>query len=197
MRYDVKLTASPGIPWSDNGGTNKILFENHSGRVIDAVIERLRLRMDTPVSVCLKMSAREKVEKGLCDPVRTFVKDEPHSAKKRATGRWRLISSVSIVDQLCERMTCSAQNKAEIKRWETIPSAPGISLTDEALGRVWERFKGKMADRDMAAADVTGFDWSVRDWEMFSDARRRIYLMDADSEVPTSSRYRSHVCYIP
>jgi hypothetical protein len=121
------------------------------------------------------MSPEQLVLFGLADPVRVFVKKEPHSNRKIKSGRWRLIFAVSIVDQIIERLLCSKQNKTEILNWETIPSAPGLSLSsDEKLRVIYQRMVNE--GTDMAEADVTGWDWSVKDWQLMHEAEMRIKL---------------------
>jgi hypothetical protein len=112
-----------------------------------------------------------------CDPVRVFVKGEPHSSNKVKEDRWRLIFAVSIVDQLIERLLCSEQNKEEIRKWDQCPSAPGVSLSSDAsLKKLYDMIMTLKADGQMAEADVTGWDWSVKEWELLEDAHMRIHL---------------------
>lgn len=118
---------------------------------------------------------RELVERGLCDPIRLFVKQEPHPRKKIETGRFRLIASVSLVDQLVERMVFGPQNKLEIANWETCPSKPGMGLaTDQQIHSVWLDLKRRHNQHPAAEADISGFDWSVQDWELWADLAIRL-----------------------
>jgi hypothetical protein len=114
------------------------------------------------------------VQAGLCDPVRLFVKDEPHNIVKLSEGRVRLIMSVSLVDQLVERLLYTEQNKAEIKAWQEIPSKPGIGLHDDGIQAILDSVSPHYTEA--AEADVSGFDWSVQEWELNADAEMRIML---------------------
>lgn len=117
------------------------------------------------------------VELDLCDPVRIFVKNELHSSEKAASGRMRLISSVSCIDQMVERVLCGDQNEAEIAVWSTIPSKPGLSLADEGLTLL----VGNLQDFDHAVeTDVSGWDWSVKQWMLDADALCRTLLAEQD-----------------
>lgn len=144
--------------------------------VIQAVVERLH--------VLAAVDPRrhgwgpsELVQRGLCDPVRLFVKQEPHTQLKIEQGRFRLISSVSLIDQLVERMLFGPQNTMEIATWFKIPSKPGMGLaTEEQTRLLWNDLKYKHSNHPAAEADISGFDWSVQDWELWADLSMRIEL---------------------
>lgn len=125
----------------------------------------------------VSMSPQQLVECGMCDPVRLFVKNEPHTQLKISQGRFRLISSVSLVDQLVERLLFGPQNSIEIDLWDKIPSKPGmgLSLASQASS-IWSDLKYKHTLCPAAEADISGFDWSVQDWELAADVVMRIQL---------------------
>ncbi len=113
------------------------------------------------------------VEYDLVDPVRVFVKNELHSAEKVQQGRMRLISSVSCIDQMVERVLCGDQNLIEIENWSTIPSKPGLGLDDAGLSILINN----LADfKDPVETDVSGWDWSVKQWMLDADALCRSLL---------------------
>lgn len=156
------------------GQNNQDIVLEQIELITDLVVKRLDIltKLD-----CSKMTPEELVRAGACDPVRVFIKGEPHSTSKVEQSRWRLIFAVSIVDQLVERLLCSAQNKAEIELWHTCPSAPGLSLSsDEALLQLYLMIFKLRAGRGLAEADVVGWDWSVKEWELLLEAEMRIQL---------------------
>jgi hypothetical protein len=154
---------------------NKDLKENHSQFIIECVIQRIRILSS---GSCTHLSPTELVQQGYTDPVRLFVKGEPHSKTKLKSKRWRLIMAISAVDQLVERLLCDKQNKTEISQWENIPSAPGISLSDDqGLQDLFDRIKAQPGT--IAEADVKGWDWSVKDWELELEGQCRADLCDA------------------
>lgn len=121
------------------------------------------------------------VREGYCDPVRVFVKQEPHTAKKMAEGRMRLIWSVSIVDQIIDRLLFTNQINEELESWKDIPSCPGFGFaTDdqirEFLSRVWGR-KDFGAYSDVSAWDVSMqeyvFTYGILRYPVLSGAGRR------------------------
>lgn len=160
-------------------------------RVLDAVLDRLELLSKSSVFGC---TAEELVDGGFVDPVRLFVKQEPHGVKKVNEGRYRLISSVSLVDQLVERLLFTLQNKTEIDMWRQIPSKPGIGLTDEDLFDMQDQISGKSV-RDggsLAEADISGWDWSVQSWELDSEAYMRVRLAGLPGPFPREDGQWTH-----
>jgi hypothetical protein len=130
------------------------------------------------------LSAEELVEGGFCDVVRLFVKNEPHSASKIEQGRFRLISSVSLVDQIVERLLFSRQNHKEIDNWTVIPSKPGIGLDlDEQTEAVWKHVRKLAGPATVASSDASGWDWSVQGWELEAEAEMRIALADTTGGI--------------
>jgi len=167
---EVNLHASPGIPYSALGLTNAVVLREHGGFIRSLVKDRLNL---LSTGNCLTLSAEERVQQGFCDPVRLFVKDEPHNREKTRTKRFRLIMSVSLVDQLVERVLNSRLNHNEVLHWREIPSKGGSSMSlkgDMDFIKMW------MLNRDLAEADVSGFDWTVKSWELQADVMLRIAL---------------------
>lgn len=123
------------------------------------------------------MTAEELVCAGLCDPVRVFVKGEPHKIEKLNEGRYRLIMSVSLVDQLVARVLFQAQNKRELLLWRAIPSKPGFGLSTDAQASEFidilasDLFISRSEllehhERYVVPTDCSGFDWSVAPWIM-------------------------------
>lgn len=133
----------------------------------------------TPPAEMLIKTPSQLVAQGYCDPVRLFVKQEPHNAKKLAEGRYRLISSVSLVDQLIERLLFGPQNELEIASWRSIPSKPGMGLSlYEQAQSIWQDLLYKSRVCPAAEADISGFDWSVQEWELWADVSMRIRLCE-------------------
>lgn len=125
----------------------------------------------------LNLNPVQLVKGGYCDPIRLFVKQEPHTRKKVEEGRFRLISSVSVVDQVVERLLFGPQNQLEITQWRSIPSKPGMGLSlAEQASSIWHDLAYKHQQHPAAEADISGFDWSVQDWELWADLEMRLEL---------------------
>jgi len=130
----------------------------------------------------LHETAEQLVRHACVDPVRVFVQSELHSAEKAAQGRYRLIMSISLVDQLVERTLNSGQNRAEILQHETLPSKPGMGLHDDGLQELSDALAGFESPVE---SDMTGYDWSVSWWMLNADVECRIAL----SALPAHSVY--------
>jgi len=168
--------STPGLPWAALAPTKGQLLDEHGPLVVEAVLKRLSLLQEYADK--MPSDPQELVELGLCDPVRVFVKDEPHTKVKAMEGRWRLISSVSIVDEIIERLLCHVQNETEIDSWLKCPSKPGIGLSQDAQAQaLWQEVLPHLATA--AEADVSGWDWSVPWWLLDLDVRARILLCGA------------------
>jgi hypothetical protein len=171
----VKPTATPGFPYaaSDEGVDNRTFLECYAEQVEDLVIKRLIALAQLD---CTDQDSQWCVENGLVDPVRMFIKNEGHPKRKVESKTWRLISSVSLVDALVESVLSRELNKAEIKTWWKIPSKPGMGDTDSDRTMLLGTLSA-VPSKGWAAADVTGFDWSVQPWELELDAVRRSNMM--------------------
>lgn len=177
MLTDVKRDASPGVPLCALGATNQEVLEKSFQHVLEAAAKRFwhlsRLRG------ARALSPKELLDGGYTDAIRIFVKDEPHSTTKLEEGRVRLICSVSLIDQLIERLLCGEQNRKEIDLWRYIPSSAGLGLHDEGLVHIWEKVNRESQGGSVASSDMSGFDWSVQEWELYLDCEVRARLMSA------------------
>nr|WRQ64924.1 RNA-dependent RNA polymerase [Sobelivirales sp.] len=156
--------------------SNGELLATHRELVVGLVVDRLRLIQQTSVEAARAMSAGQLVDAGLTDEVRLFVKNELHSELKVQQGRMRLIASISVLDQLVERVLNGPQNREEIRLWESIPSKPGLGLHDEGLKSLEDQIR---SIPHAASSDVSGFDWSVSQWMLDWDAEVRGQLSAA------------------
>lgn len=149
--------------------------------IVEAVVKRV-FGIISHMDKIGEYSSQDLIGIGLCDPVRLFVKDEPHASRKFASGKYRLISAFSIVDQIVDRMLYTLQNKTEILNWTTCPSKPGLSLADDGLMIMAETFQDMLGRGKLRATDISGWDWSVQEWELWFDAERRIQLAGAEDD---------------
>lgn len=172
---EVNRDSSPGFPLVNLPAHSNLVVLSDPGVsqfVCECAAERLLRLVEFGPS-----SSVADFKIGLTDPIRLFVKNEPHSKKKIKEGRFRLISSVSFVDSLIERLLFGRQNKAEIENWQLCPSVPGFGFTDEAIKKLQQWVFAQ--DGCSYDSDMSGWDWSVQEWELRADAERRAQLMDA------------------
>jgi len=171
---DVKPDANPGIPFTTLGcAKNSQVFSRHYDLLVEMICEQI-VYMVVFGSEFPRMSSVDLIAYGCWDPVRLFVKNEPHSEAKLLEGRLRLIANVSLRTQLIERWLCGFQNDLEIAQWYNLPVAPGIGLDDDSLYLITAKLKSILSRRgEVAMTDVSGWDWSVKPWLLWADAERR------------------------
>lgn len=174
LKKFIKPDATPGVPYTLMANRNDQLLNILGTRFNDMVIDRIHRRLEFDPHQLELMSPEQLVDLGLCDPVRVFVKGEPHKIKKLKEGRVRLIHSVSIVDKMIEMLLMRHFTKLEISNWKDIPSKPGIGFTESDCQCVYDCVVGKPVR--MRSSDVEGWDWNVDKWQIKTEAERKIQL---------------------
>lgn len=174
LKLVIKPEASPGVPYAFVATRNDILFRTLGQELNDIVLDRVERRLSVSPSELEAMSRQERIDNQLMDPVRVFVKNEPHSQVKLDEGRVRLIMSVSIVDKIIEMLLARHLYKLEIANWRTIPSKPGIGFSDENNSFVYDDIM--QCGLTMAGSDMSGWDWSVKKWMIQDEAEGVIKL---------------------
>lgn len=171
---NLDLNSSPGVPWQKLGKDNRALIDVMG---VDAICDFVKCRLDLIESLKEEeirlLRAEDFVALGLCDPIRVFVKNEVHSSKKKETNRWRLIQSVSVMDQLIDRVLCAGLNNYEIEMYESLPVCPGMSRNEDGAAVLRRKFEKQS---DPCGTDVSGYDMHTK-WQMLNfDANRRAAL---------------------
>jgi len=169
----VKKDSSPGAPYGYVASNNGDLFKKYGGLIEDVCWNRIENRLKIDIDKYRSLTSSELIDLGLMDPVRMFVKSEPHKIKKLKERRVRLIHSVSIVDKIIEMVCIRHLTKLEINNWFRIPSKPGIGFTHEDNACVYEDI---ISHLPMSGSDVTGWDWNVDQWQLEDDAEMVIKL---------------------
>lgn len=172
INRNIKMDASPGIPYSMRFSTNQQFINDSKDVIVDLVYSRVCARL---FNYSPDMTPFEMVSNNLCDPVKIFVKQEPHKKRKLDEGRVRLIMSVSLIDKLVEMVLVSDLKEKEIANWMKIPSKPGIGFNEEGVQVI---YTSAMAMKRPVATDVSGFDWHVQQWMLDADADLNIRLCE-------------------
>lgn len=174
----VKPDSSPGVPWSSWGKTNADILDGSVHETALSLVVRERVKRLIEISPDdlegeLRKDPLWAIRNGLSDPVRVFVKSELHPQRKALSGKWRLINSVSVADQIVEKLIFSNQDDAEKAVWASIPSKPGMGLTDDD-------FKSLTAYAEQngltVGSDASGFDVTVPEFLVRMEERCRIRL---------------------
>lgn len=129
------------------------------------------------------------VRMGLIDPVRLFVKNEPHKLSKIQEDRLRLISSVSLLDNTVCKAFCNFQNKSEIESYATIPQKPGMGLHDIGIQTIYDYVPENMR---LLETDFSSWDWQVTEDMLLWDLERRRRLAGVDKSSVWWRVMRSH-----
>lgn len=172
-------TSSPGYPYMRRATNNRILFgldeDNNPNRAcvdgIWAIVQR-----------------RISGEQGP-DPIRLFIKAEAHSARKLEREKYRLISSVSVVDQIVDHMLFDECNDKLLEEHCYIPNKPG-----------WSPFVGgwrQMPHEKWLATDASSWDWTVMPWLLEAALSLRVELCDNMNDVwfdLATRRYKELFC---
>lgn len=94
------------------------------------------------------------------DPIRVFVKSEPHKQSKLDSGRYRLISAVSFVDTMTDRIMLRWLQNAVLDSLGSSSCMVGASPLDGGYRWISGLFKG----RKTRALDMTAWDWTIPEW---------------------------------
>lgn len=180
IKDQLKAEASPGVPHKLVANRNDQLLTAMGDRFNDVVLNRIEKLLNISNEELVGMDRRERIDKNLVDPVRVFVKNEPHKMEKIIDGRVRLIMSVSLTDKVIEMLISKHLCKIEIQNWKTIPSKPGIGFSDEDNKAVYDDVMN--SEYEMYSSDVSGWDWGVKEWQILDEAESLIKLANNPSE---------------
>lgn len=164
---DVDMRSSPGICSLSRFGTTNAQIFGWNGNSFDADrLDHIR-----------RVVFNKFVTFDSSDPMKVFVKQEPHKESKVKDGRWRLIMSVSLEDSLFDRLLfMPLYNKVMAKAGSTpimigwSPLYAGVPLLRMILGA------GPYLNIDKKA-----WDWSVPYWLI---TMIRDVLVDLSSPAP-------------
>lgn len=111
----------------------------------------------------LRMYVLDRVESLLkgkltADPIKLFIKQEPHKIEKLEEGRLRLISAVSVIDTMIDRMLFQDLFEQIIRFPLKTPIAIGWSPLGSGAAFLKSHFPGKTFDTDKRHWDWT-FPW--------------------------------------
>lgn len=126
----------------------------------------------------LRNILRAKIRKILrgeehADPIKIFVKPEPHKYGKLDEGRVRLIMAVSFEDSMLDRILYSEILANAINKWEETPVKIGYSPLGGQYQVLAAAFPQGSLSIDKQGWDFTVPEWLVVMWEKF--LRDRVY----------------------
>lgn len=112
------------------------------------------------VAILKALVSRRLSEVAEADPIRVFVKREPHKISKLKEGRYRLISAVSLVDTMCDRIMFGRLVVRMLSMVGQTPCMIGWSPMGGGA-RLLSRIFGERMTR---ALDMLAWDWTVPGW---------------------------------
>nr|QZZ63345.1 hypothetical protein [Leuven Sobemo-like virus 1] len=103
------------------------------------------------------------------DPLRVFVKQEPHKLSKLKEGRYRLIQGVSLVDTMIDRIVFGemARKATHPNNIMKTPCTIGWSQNGGGWKYIYDKFPRGAVSIDRKAWDWTVREWMVAFWEEF------------------------------
>ncbi len=132
---------------------------------------------------------------GLVDPIKLFVKNEPHKISKLLENRQRLIFSVSLIDNTVARVLHQIQNSMEKNEWESIPVKSGMGLHDEGLEAINRCIRvAHDSGVKLREADISGWDFSFQEWDFKEDLELRLSLNKGYGTVWHKIALAHHMC---
>lgn len=175
---NLEWDSSPGFPYMYEHPNNRSFFS-----VKDGVPNADR------VAYCWTL-VQERLRVRDSDPIRLFIKPEPHTKKKIESKRFRLISSVSVVDQILDQMIFGFQNQTFLENHHHTPVRVG-----------WGWMKGgwrSVPKSGMVACDKTGWDWTVSAWlvDMELELRSRLVFGEQKPYWEELARFRYEQLFI-
>nr|UGO57474.1 MAG: hypothetical protein 2 [Riboviria sp.] len=153
---DLEFTSSPGVPYLYTFPNIGTMFGYRDGTLDD----------DRLLSVWGLV--KQRLIDRSCDPIRVFVKAEPHKVKKLENKAYRLIASVSVVDQIIDALLFNPLNDLVVENFIDSPIKVG-----------WSPYKGgwkMMPLGGVVATDASSWDWTVKSWllQMELDVRKQL-----------------------
>lgn len=120
------------------------------------------MNMDQERVEILKTVVRERLV-NLCDgnivadDIQTFIKQEPHKLKKLEEGRLRLISAVSFVDTMVDRILFGWLTRVAY----SVPGRTPCMVGWSPVGGGWKLIGNKFAGKTTLCLDKEAWDWTV------------------------------------
>lgn len=135
------------------------------GPTIGEALKHDGLKPDPERVRIFKAIVRDRIEeylqgKEVSDPLKTFVKPEPHKEKKLSEGRYRLIMAVSMEDTMIDRMLYGGFYERAVDTFTETPCKVGYNPVFGGYRYIAGLFSG----RKVLMCDKKAWDMSVRKW---------------------------------
>nr|UGO57471.1 MAG: hypothetical protein 1 [Riboviria sp.] len=132
----------------------------------------------------LAAEAAMEGEQEVADDIKVFIKDEPHKITKLTTNRYRLISCLSLEDQMVDRILFYPWVKAEVVAVDAVTAKAGWSPLPDGYKALEYQFPEEQA----LAVDKTAWDWTMPSWVV------KAYFAIKMRQVREASREYQWIC---
>lgn len=146
------MSSSPGLcQFSVFGTTNGDVFNYENEKCDPERVEMVKLAV---------MSRMQMMMQGTVtyDDINVFIKPEPHKVAKIREGRWRLISAVSLIDTMIDRILLGWLTRQALNTVGRTPCLAGWSPMRGGWRYMWHRFGNK----PVVCLDKSSWDWTVQ-----------------------------------
>lgn len=142
----------------------KITTDDHGNKIYDA--ERVAILKYLVKERFFFMLDEDRIES---DPIKVFVKQEPHKLKKLEEQRYRLIHGVSLVDSMIDRILLGAmmRNATMPNNLLRTPCVVGWNPARGGWRSLVSNFSSGGFSIDRTAWDFTVQEWLVQMWQDF------------------------------
>jgi hypothetical protein len=146
--------SAPGCFVNTLGSNNQLVLDDNRKVVVDAVVDRLELLFSDNE---FPEDPWERVKGGWFDPVMPFEKFEGHPERKAALNRWRIVTCMSLIDQLVERILYNDFVEPVKEDFPNSGVVIGIGFTDMQ----GKEFAESVAREGLLSTDISGMDRSL------------------------------------
>lgn len=150
---DIEMKSSPGFSVMSHFGTTNGDILKWDGQTVD--LERAEMLMRVTYYRMTKLVTHPE-----SDPIKVFIKQEPHKISKLEDGRLRLISSVSLTDAMIDRILFMPLANKIKNTYHNTNLMVGWSPVKGGYRQVAQAFIGKRA----LCIDKSAWDWTVCRW---------------------------------
>lgn len=131
------------------------------GQALGAENDGFRTRFDASrVAILRSLVQARMAAPETADNIRVFIKREPHKLAKIVEGRYRIISAVSLVDTMCDRIRFGWLMRVALSTVCETPVMIGWAPVNRGYAYLEEVFRGMR----VRGLDKTAWDWTVRGW---------------------------------
>lgn len=158
-------------------------YLRHYGTTIGQALGWDGVKFDQERLDLLKMVVEQRMQGLLlgdlqADNIKLFIKQEPHKKKKVDEGMWRLISAVSPVDSLIDRIIFGSYMSEVVENFQRYPCKVGWSPVRGGFRYIASLYRGSRT----VCLDKSGWDWTVPAWLVDEWLRFILWTIPEDNE---------------